>query len=86
MSRLLSKTSGLPPRLSAALASRQPVSTMQRPRLSPGTDADAVAPALATLLSSDPPWTLAADGQALERSFKFKTFAKTWVQKPSPAL
>lgn len=24
-------------------------------------------------------WTLAAEGEALEREFKFKTFAKTWV-------
>lgn len=26
---------------------------------------------------------LAADGEALEREFKFKTFAKTWVRHPS---
>ncbi|KAM0254990.1 hypothetical protein ACHAQJ_006218 [Trichoderma viride] len=24
-------------------------------------------------------WTLTSDGEALERSFKFKNFAKTWV-------
>lgn len=50
------------------------------PRFSPGTDATAVTPALNTLLSSSGGrWALAADGEALERSFKFKTFAKTWV-------
>ncbi|KJZ79294.1 hypothetical protein HIM_01445 [Hirsutella minnesotensis 3608] len=52
---------------------------MQQPRFSPGTDADAVSPAVAALVSGPGGrWTLAADGQALERTFKFKTFAKTW--------
>ncbi|KAF4513668.1 hypothetical protein G6O67_000910 [Ophiocordyceps sinensis] len=75
MSRLLSGQTRL---LSASLLARRPASTMRQPRLSSGTDADAVAPALAALLAPGGRWTLAADGQALERSFKFKTFAKTW--------
>ncbi|EFY87560.1 hypothetical protein J3458_002138 [Metarhizium acridum] len=53
-------------------------STMQ-PRFSPGTDETSAASALAPLLtSSGGQWTLSSEGKALERSFKFKTFAKTW--------
>lgn len=52
-----------------------------QPRFATGTDESTVAPALNTLLSSSGGrWQLAADGEALERSFKFKTFAKTWVR------
>lgn len=88
MSRLLSARPTCPAtRFSAALpalASRRSSSTMN-PRLSPGTDAETVAPALSALLSSHGGrWALASDGQALERSFKFKTFEKTWVQMLSP--
>lgn len=55
-------------------------STMAQPRFSAGTDAASVTPALKALLTSDGGrWTLAKDGAALERQFKFKTFAKTWV-------
>ncbi|POR38824.1 Pterin-4-alpha-carbinolamine dehydratase [Tolypocladium paradoxum] len=50
-----------------------------QPRFSSGTDEATVTPALAPLLSTTGGrWTLASEGQALERSFKFKTFAKTW--------
>ncbi|EEU40930.1 uncharacterized protein NECHADRAFT_76536 [Fusarium vanettenii 77-13-4] len=53
---------------------------MAQPRFSAGTDAASVTPALKALLTSDGGrWTLAKDGAALERQFKFKTFAKTWV-------
>lgn len=31
-------------------------------------------------------WAVTEDGQGIQRSFKFKTFAKTWVrQHPSPS-
>ncbi|KAG5656588.1 hypothetical protein KAF25_000175, partial [Fusarium avenaceum] len=54
-------------------------STMSQPKFSAGTDAANVTPALNALLTSkDGRWTLAKDGTALERKFKFKTFAKTW--------
>ncbi|KAI9167047.1 Pterin-4-alpha-carbinolamine dehydratase [Paramyrothecium foliicola] len=44
-----------------------------------GTDEAVVAPQLQTLLSaSGGRWNLASEGEALERSFKFKTFTKTW--------
>ncbi|KID92345.1 pterin-4-alpha-carbinolamine dehydratase family protein [Metarhizium guizhouense ARSEF 977] len=50
-----------------------------QPRFSPGTDETSTASALAPLLaSSRGRWTLSSEGKALERSFKFKTFAKTW--------
>ncbi|TWU76450.1 hypothetical protein ED733_007105 [Metarhizium rileyi] len=50
-----------------------------QPIFSPGTDETFATAALAPLLtSSGGRWTLASDGQALERSFKFKTFGKTW--------
>jgi hypothetical protein len=53
------------------------------PRFASGTDAEALTPTVTSLLStSGGRWTLAAEGEALERSFKFKTFAKTWVRFP----
>ncbi|KAM0434325.1 hypothetical protein ACHAQK_008758 [Fusarium lateritium] len=52
---------------------------MSQPRFSAGTDAASVTPALNALLTSEGGrWTLAKDGTALEKQFKFKTFAKTW--------
>ncbi|KAL8338748.1 hypothetical protein RB601_006217 [Gaeumannomyces tritici] len=78
----------LPParfRYSTAAAMDKP-----RPTYSPGSDAAQLDAALAPLLapssssSSSPPpgpggrWTLTVDGGGLERSFRFKTFAKTW--------
>jgi 4a-hydroxytetrahydrobiopterin dehydratase len=43
--------------------------------------------ALAPLLKSNGgQWVLGADGEALERTFKFKTFAKTWVSSTTPSL
>jgi 4a-hydroxytetrahydrobiopterin dehydratase len=57
----------------------------QQPRFSPGTDEAAATPRLNSLLTSEGGrWTLTNDGEALERSFKFKTFAKAWVRSPSP--
>merc|ERR1712000_265491 len=45
-------------------------------RFSEGTNEATATPALNALLSKH--WTLAKEGEALERSFKFKTFSKTW--------
>ncbi|GAB1318881.1 hypothetical protein MFIFM68171_09091 [Madurella fahalii] len=54
-------------------------STSPQPRFSTGSDAAAMAAALAPLLTGNGGrWALVADGEALERTFKFKTFAKTW--------
>lgn len=53
------------------------MSSSAKPRFSEGTDEASASPALSALLSGS--WVLAKDGEALERSFKFKTFAKTWV-------
>lgn len=60
----------------------------QQPRFSKGTDAAAATSALETLVASaSGRWTLTKEGEALERSFKFKTFAKTWVNNhSSPTL
>lgn len=61
-----------------------------RPRFSPGTDEAAAAAALAPLLAAPASprgagrWALANDGEALERSFRFKTFARTWVCRVAP--
>jgi 4a-hydroxytetrahydrobiopterin dehydratase len=50
------------------------------PRFSQGVDEVSATSALGGLLSqSGGRWTLAKEGEALERTFKFKTFAKTWV-------
>ena len=46
------------------------------PRFAKGTDEAALTAALTPLLAR---WALSADGGAIERTFKFKTFAKTWV-------
>lgn len=55
-------------------------SASPQPRFSTGSDAAAVEAALAPLLASNGGrWALVAGGEALERTFKFKTFAKTWV-------
>ena len=59
---------------------RQHISTTKffSSRPSPGTAATEAA--LAPLLpAGGGRWTLTADGRALERTFKFKTFTKTWV-------
>ncbi|KAI0843167.1 transcriptional coactivator/pterin dehydratase [Hypoxylon sp. FL0890] len=54
----------------------------QAPHFSPGVDEPALTRALEPLLESAARggrWTLIPGGEGLERSFKFKTFAKTWV-------
>lgn len=56
-----------------------------QPKFSPGSDPAALQAALAPLLKANGGrWVLAADGEALEREFKFKTFAKTWVRDLPP--
>jgi 4a-hydroxytetrahydrobiopterin dehydratase len=55
----------------------------QQPRFSPGADTASMEAALTPLLTTKGGrWVLAAEGEALEREFKFKTFAKTWVRYP----
>ncbi|KAL2023078.1 hypothetical protein VTK56DRAFT_3988 [Thermocarpiscus australiensis] len=50
-----------------------------QPRFSAGSDPIAMDAALAPLLTTNGGrWALVAEGMALEREFKFKTFAKTW--------
>jgi 4a-hydroxytetrahydrobiopterin dehydratase len=49
---------------------------MTEPRFSKGSDEEALKAALQMLRSR---WTLTSDGEAIERTFKFKTFAKAWV-------
>lgn len=57
------------------------------PRFSTGADPAALEPSLAPLLTTNGGrWTLAAEGEALEREFKFKTFAKTWDFMTAVAL
>ncbi|KAI1335434.1 transcriptional coactivator/pterin dehydratase [Xylariaceae sp. FL0016] len=63
-----------------------------KPRFSAGADEAALGTALEPLLASAGPgqghgrWTLTASGEGLERSFKFKTFAKTWDFMTAVAL
>ena len=53
------------------------------PKYSEGSDEPRLTKELDGLLSNR--WALTADGQGIERSFKFKTFAKTWVGPNRPA-
>ncbi|KAK4235530.1 pterin 4 alpha carbinolamine dehydratase-domain-containing protein [Achaetomium macrosporum] len=58
-----------------------------QPRFSAGADPAALEASLAPLLTSNGGrWALAAEGEALEREFKFKTFAKTWDFMTAVAL
>ncbi|RCI09820.1 hypothetical protein L249_4174 [Ophiocordyceps polyrhachis-furcata BCC 54312] len=58
-------------------------SAAMQPRFAPGTNTHSLEPALASLLGR---WQLASDGRALERTFRFKTFAKTWDFMTAVAL
>lgn len=49
------------------------------PKFSEGSDEPRLKKELDGLLSNR--WALTADGKGIERSFKFKTFAKTWVRR-----
>ncbi|PHH73108.1 hypothetical protein CDD80_4038 [Ophiocordyceps camponoti-rufipedis] len=68
-------------RLSAlTLAFTRPLSTMSV-CFAPGSDTHALEPAVASLLpSAGGRWQLVAEGRALQRTFSFKTFAKTWAK------
>lgn len=58
------------------------MSSQIRPRFSKGADAEALGSTVESLIGSSSKsgrWTLVKDGEALERSFKFKNFTKTWV-------
>lgn len=50
------------------------------PKFSEGSDEPRLTKELDGLLKNR--WTVTADGKGIERSFKFKTFAKTWVRRP----
>ncbi|KAL2128323.1 hypothetical protein VTI74DRAFT_9351 [Chaetomium olivicolor] len=57
------------------------------PRPSAGADYSALLEALNPLLvTNGGRWKLAAEGEAIEREFKFKTFAKTWDFMTAVAL
>ncbi|KAH8681465.1 pterin 4 alpha carbinolamine dehydratase-domain-containing protein [Xylariales sp. PMI_506] len=62
------------------------------PKFSKGTDEATLAQELQTLLASADGgaaagrWHLSASGEGLERSFRFKTFAKTWDFMTAVAL
>lgn len=57
------------------------MSSASQPRFSPGTDESSATKAVASLLTEGGGrWVLTKEGEALERSFKFKTFGKTWVR------
>lgn len=66
-----------------ALSSSAPskmASSISSPRYSAGSDPDTAGKALTPLLTSGGGrWTLTGNGEGLERTFKFKTFARTWV-------
>lgn len=50
-------------------------------KFAPGANVSALTARLTPLLrQSGGRWTLTADGMGLERSFRFKTFTKTWVR------
>lgn len=53
---------------------------MSQPRFSPGTNEAAATETVSGLVAPKGRWALTKDGQALERTFKFKTFNKTWVR------
>lgn len=52
------------------------------PKFSEGSDEPRLTKELDGLLGNR--WALTADGKGIERSFKFKTFAKTWVRRTRP--
>ena len=55
------------------------------PSFAAGSDTAALSPVLKELVSRpEAPWHLTATGEGVERSFRFKTFAKTWVRCALP--
>lgn len=58
-------------------------SSMTRPKFSAGSDEEALEEALSGILSnSGGRWAMTSTGEGLERTFKFKTFSRTWVSHP----
>lgn len=69
----------------SAAVMASPANSQAAPQFSAGVDEPALTRTLETLLASaghGGRWVLIASGEGLERSFKFKTFAKTWVSQP----
>ncbi|KAI1660083.1 hypothetical protein F4813DRAFT_350900 [Daldinia decipiens] len=65
----------------SAAVMASPPNSQPAPQFSAGVDEPALTRTLETLLASagyGGRWVLVASGEGLERSFKFKTFAKTW--------
>ncbi|KAK1641096.1 pterin 4 alpha carbinolamine dehydratase-domain-containing protein [Colletotrichum phormii] len=58
--------------------STSPAAAAPTPRFSKGSDEPSLSSTLETLLGQGRGWALVNDGEAVERSFKFKNFAKTW--------
>ncbi|KAK4126246.1 transcriptional coactivator/pterin dehydratase [Parathielavia appendiculata] len=66
-------------RILAITTAHMSTGSKQQPRFSAGSDLAALESTLSPLLTSNGGrWNLTMDGEALEREFKFKTFAKTW--------
>lgn len=53
------------------------VAAAATPKFAEGSDGALLAKAVDGLVSRN--WAVTANGQGLERTFRFKTFAKTWV-------
>ena len=48
-------------------------------KFSPGSDEAKVSSEVNSLTQKERPWQLCANGQGVERVFKFKTFKAAWV-------
>ncbi|RKU45865.1 hypothetical protein DL546_007804 [Coniochaeta pulveracea] len=76
----------MPPRVNLPVISaisrtiaRHHTTGRMEPAISKGADVDALKQRLNPLLSTNGGrWTLTKNGEAMERTFKFKTFTKTW--------
>jgi 4a-hydroxytetrahydrobiopterin dehydratase len=53
--------------------------TTIQPTFSAGSDATSLTASLSTLLPPEGRWQLTPKGNGVERTFRFKTFKKTWV-------
>ncbi|KAJ4390507.1 hypothetical protein N0V85_007157, partial [Neurospora sp. IMI 360204] len=61
--------------MSSSSSTTSPSSSEIKPQFSEGSEPAVLGPTLEKLLSR---WTLTQEGVAIERTIKFKTFAKTW--------
>jgi hypothetical protein len=67
--------------ITAVRRAKMSSTTKQQLQFSAGSDAAALEASLTPLLKANGGrWNLTMEGEALEREFKFKTFAKTWVR------